>query len=422
MSKKTRQKISYSGGFRLTDGYYTSFIIYNPTLKKNERITIIPKTQDLETALAFRKNIEIKYGITQIRAKKRFEFLQKYNDQQKLFESYIEHRKKVAKRSWKDEASRLTCYVFPYFIGNLNLNHASQWFEYWREFQYSLKSCIRNNTKTPKELTVNSKDNIIRAANSFISYVELVENGSPLKKLPEFKYEEKGQRGIESVYTSEEIDLVYREFIELNETKYADLWLILSKTGMRVGEGIGLMFEDVVFNSVPTQEKWIFKALQGKTEMYGYILLKSQPLDVNKLIIKGTVKRAPLKKRKKISPEYNRVIPLIDLNTAKTLQKLKNEVSSYNLLFEGCSYRVFYKLFVNIKKKLRLDKNRDIHSLRHTFATQFTKLCDGDPRLAEKVLGHSDPKMTIRYNHLANEMESSSLAENDADVQPLKIS
>lgn len=417
----SRQKITYKDGFRLTDEHYSSFLIYNPVTKKNERIAIDPPTKDLDKVQSIRKNIQIKYGIAQIRAKKRFEFLQKFSDQEKLFESFKEHRQKVAKRSWKDEVSRMNCYVFPFFIGKMNLNHPSQWFEYWREFQQALNKPIRNNTKEKKQLSINSKDNIIRAANAFITFIELMENGSPLKRLPEFKYEEKGQRGVESVYTQDEIEIVYQEFLKAKQPKYAALWLILANTGMRVGEGIGIMFDDVIFNAVPTQEKWIFKALQDKTKMFGYILLKSQPLDSNHLIIDGKVKRIPLKKRKKISPEYNRVIPLIDLPTAKTLQELKKEVTQHNLLFEGCSYRVFYKLFTTIKNKLGLDKNKDIHSLRHTFATRFTKLCDGDPRLAEKVLGHSDPKMTQRYNHLANEMESSSLANNDEELKELKI-
>lgn len=418
---RTKNKITYREGFRIVGDSYTSFLIYNPKTKKNERIAIDPTTTDFEKAKAFRRNLEIKYGILKIRAQKRFEFLQKFNNQEKLFEAFTEHRKKVAKRSWKDEISRLNCYVFPFFIGKLNLNHPSQWFEYWQEFQNSINFSIRNNTKNKNQLTTNSKDNVIRSANAFISYVELTEGGSPLKRLPEFKYEEKGQRGVEAVYSEDEILKVYNAFLKLKHDKYAALWLIIARTGMRVGEAIGLMFDDVVFNAVPTQEKWIFNALKDKTEMFGYILLKSQPFDSNHLIIKGEVKRAPLKKRKKIAPQYNRVIPLLDLETAKLLQKLKKEVTEYKLLFEGCSYRAFYKIFSLIRKDIKLDKNKDIHSLRHTFATKFTKLCDGDPRLAEKVLGHSDPKMTARYNHLANEMESSSLASNDDELKPLKL-
>lgn len=416
-----RKKITYDSGFRLADGYYNSYVLYNPETKKNERFKLLKPTKILEEAKKARRNTEIKMGIAQTRAQRRFEFLQKFNNQEALFEKFTQHRKKAAKRSWKEEISRLNCYVFPFFIGKMNLNHPALWFEYWQEFQDSLNFSIRSNTKAKNKLTVNTKDNIIRAANSFISFVEMTESGSPLKRLPEFKFEEKEQRGIESVYTDDEILAVHQEFLSLRMQKYADLWKLLSTTGMRVGEAIGLMHDDIAFNRTPAQEKWIFTALKDKTDMFGYILLKSQPFDVNHLVLNGEVKRSPLKKRKKIAPQYNRVIPLIDKDTALILQRLKKQVTTFGLLFEGCSYREFYKVFAQIREKLKLDKHKDIHSVRHTFATKFTKLCDGDPRLAEKVLGHSDPKMTARYNHLANEMETLANSSNDDEIKPLKI-
>ncbi len=416
---RNKKEFTYSNGFRLTDGLFSSFLLYNPNTKKNERFSINPPVHDLKDALSARKQAELRLGIAQAKAKKRFEFLQKFSDQEKLFESYAKHRQKVAKKSWKEDVSRMKCYVFPFFIGQLNLNHPSLWFEHWQEFQNSLGKPIRRNTKT-KELSVNSKDNIIRAANSFIAFCELSEGGTPIKRLPEFKFEEKGRRGAESVYTDSEIAKVVKEFIEKGFEKYAHLFRILSNTGLRVSEGIGLMTVDVIIGSTPAQEKWIFNALKDKTDLFGYILLKSQPADPNNLIINGEVRRAPLKKRKRIAPENNRVIPLIDLETTKLLKQLKTQSNEIGLLFEGCTYREFYKLFTEIKAKLKLKKERDLHSLRHTFATRFTKLCDGDPRIAEKVLGHSDPKMTQRYNHLANELDSLSQTDSD-EIKPIKI-
>lgn len=420
---KLQKEIIHRDGFRLVDGLYTSFVLYNPNSKKNQRITINPATPDLNAAIKFKNKIELNLGIVQARAKKRFEFLQKFNDQSALFDSYIKWRQKTAKNSWSEDVSRMRCYVFPYFIGILSLNHPALWYEHWQSFQDSLGEPIRNNTKT-KTLSVNSKDNIIRAANSFITYVETTEGGSPIKRLPEFKFEEKGRRGAESVYKIDELKAVYEEFEKINP-KYAALFLILANTGMRVSEAIGLLSTDININQIPQQEKWIFNSLKDKTDIFGFILLKSQPVDSNNLVIGGEVKRAPLKKRKRIAPEFNRVIPLIDLETTKKLALLQKEASLHDLLFEGCTYRIFYKLFTEIKTKLKLPKQRDIHSLRHTFATNFARLCDGDPRIIEKVLGHSDRKMTERYNHLAAELDSLANNKNNVidlnKIKPMKI-
>lgn len=414
-----KKQFSYDSGFRLTDGLYSSFLLYNPITKKNERFSINPSVHSKKEAQSERKKIELQLGIAQARAKKRFEFLQKFNDQSKLFDSYQTWRQKVAKNSWKEEVSRMTCYVFPYFIGQLNLNHPSLWFEHWQSFQDHLGTPIRKNTKG-KELSVNTKDNIIRAANSFITFVEMSEGGSPIKRLPEFKYEEKGRRGAESVYSQSEIDKVVTEFQKSGHEKYAALFYILSMTGLRVSEGIGLLAQDIVVGQVPPQEKWIFTALKDKTELYGFILLKSQPFDSNHLVINGVAKRAPLKKRKRIAPEYNRLIPLIDEKLTRLLSGLKKQAGSTGLIFEDCTYREFYKIFTNVRTTVKLSKEKDIHSLRHTFATRLAKLCDGDPRIVEKVLGHSDPKMTVRYNHLANELDTLEIKDSD-DIKPLKL-
>ncbi len=411
----SRAEIKYENRFRITNGFYTSVMLYNPITKKNTRYPINPPAATLLQAEKFKRQLELQLGILQVKAKKRFEFLQKFNHQEKLFEAYIKHRQKVAKKSWTEDVSRMKCYVFPFFIGKLNLNHPSQWYDHWQEFQDSLKVPLRKNTKG-KELAVNSKDNIIRVANTFISYVELMENGAPIKRIPNFKYEEQGQRGVESVYADKEIKKVIEAFILHNLTDYALLFLLMSKTGLRVGEAIGLMNGDVIIGSIPNQEKWIFNALKDRTPIYGYILLKSQPEDINSKT--NMIKRSPLKSRKKIAPEYNRVIPLIDLELTKKLNDLKH--TSNQLLFQNCTYRELYKYFVRIKLDLKLPRERDIHSLRHTFATRFSLLCDGDPRIAEKVLGHSDRKMTQRYNHLSQELESSLKAHSTlSEIQAL---
>ncbi len=322
--KGKERTIEYKDGFRIVDGKYSSFLLYNPVSQKNQRFAIDPAVNSLDKAEKLKRAEELKLGIAQTRAKKRFEFLEKFHDQDKLFQAFILYRKKAASKSWTEEASRLRCYVFPYFIGQLSLNHPSQWYEYWQTFHDFLENAkpIRKNTKG-KKLSANTRDLIVRAANAFIAFVDLKENGGPIKRLPEIKFEEKAPRGTEAVYLESEVSAVIEKFEKLDLSHYAELTYILSKTGMRVSEGLGLISTDVILGEVPLQEKWIFNALKDKTKFYGYILLKSQPFDSNHMVIDGVAKRAPLKKKKKIAPENNRVIPIMDKKLAEILKSRK---------------------------------------------------------------------------------------------------
>lgn len=419
-----KSEIKYENRFRISNGFYKSVMLYNPITKKNTRYAINPAVASKKDAEKIKRQLELQLGILQAKSKKRFEFLQKFNNQEKLFEAFKEYRAKNNPRSFNQDVSWMKNYVFPFFIGKLNLNHPSMWFEHWQEFHEEIKIPIRRNTKG-RELSTNSKDNIVRAANAFICFVEQKEMGSPIKRIPQFKNEEKGARGIESLYTESEINSVVREFRSRGHVVYGDLFYIISNTGQRVGEAMGLFDLDVIIGVVPKQEKWIFYTLKDKTEIFGYILLKSQPFNLNHMIIDGVAKRYPLKGRKKIAAEYNRIIPIISLETAKLFQKYKRSVRASGLLFEGCGYSEFYSIFNEIKAGLNLPRERDFHSLRHTFATRFVRLCDGDPRIAEKVLGHSDAKLTQRYNHLAEELEAlnqhRSLSSIEFEIEPIKI-
>jgi integrase len=253
---------------------------------------------------------------------------------------------------------------------------------------------------------VNTKNNVVKSANSFIAFVDSKESGAPIKRLPEFKFEEIGRRGVESIYSENDIKKLTEEL----EQPASDLFYTLAHTGMRVGEAIGLQNSDVILGEIPDQGRWIFKQLQdNKCSLYGYILLKSQPKDSNN----PTGERVPLKGRKTIAPEYNRIIPIIDETLAEML--LERVKTGNELIFEGYSYQHFY---LSLKK---LAPRRDVHSLRHTFTTRFVRLCDGDPRAVEKVLGHSKSKVTEIYNHLAQELESKSKSSVPDKIKKIKI-
>ena len=52
------------------------------------------------------------------------------------------------------------------------------------------------------------------------------------------------------------------------------------------------------------------------------------------------------------------------------------------------------------RTELKLEPGQMTHVLRHTFASYFVKATN-DILSLQKILGHSDLKMTMRYAHLA---------------------
>lgn len=401
-------KDKYQDGIRISkDGKPLSFVIYNTNLKKNKRIHFPKYITILEQAQEYRKNELIKAGTSKARAQKRHEFLNKYFDQDTLFSAYSKERSRSAPRSYQMDISRLKNYVLPFFVGQKNCNHPSQWFSYWKEFQEHLK----NDGIKVKKMAINSVNNVIKSANSYIAFVELEESGEPIKRIPELKYDEKGARGKEAVYSDEECEKLEEAFGEYN---LGLLIKLLRYTGMRIGEALSLRKTDVIIGSIPQGEKWIFRALQdSNVEFFGYILLKSQLEDLDNL----KSKRVALKGRKSIKPENNRVIPLINKELSEALLKLS--MNNEELLF-NVEYRIVYTALLEARKKLNWNQTKDLHSLRHTFTTRFVRMCGGDPRIVEKVLGHSKPKITQNYNHLADELEASNV-NVPSEVKPLKI-
>ena len=97
-----------------------------------------------------------------------------------------------------------------------------------------------------------------------------------------------------------------------------------------------------------------------------------------------------------------------------TLVRLKNKRSDSDYVFlnkEGKPVNThhMYRTFRSAQVKAGIKNLIRFHDLRHTFASNF--VIDGRSIYGlQKMLGHSDAKMTQRYAHLSDESQQQAMA------------
>jgi len=77
--------------------------------------------------------------------------------------------------------------------------------------------------------------------------------------------------------------------------------------------------------------------------------------------------------------------------------KAVSKVHTEKRLFDNC--RTAFRKAAE-RSKIQFPEGQITHILRHTFASHFM-MNGGDILTLQKVLGHSDLKMTMRYSHLS---------------------
>lgn len=192
----------------------------------------------------------------------------------------------------------------------------------------------------------------------------LIRNPSQgLKKLSE-------DNPVESYWTKSEID----QFLKASfKDRNYDLILVALNTGMRKGELAGLKWDRVDFS-------------------------------LNQLTISRTRDILGLKERTKT--KLKRVIPMNQLVRMTLLNIFKSRKGSdYVFVTENDSpieVHHIYREFSKAQKKARISNKIRFHDLRHTFASQFM-MNNGNVFDLQKILGHTDIKMTMRYAHYSPE-------------------
>lgn len=192
----------------------------------------------------------------------------------------------------------------------------------------------------------------------------LIRNPSQgLKKLSE-------DSNVEAYWTKAEID----QFLRANfQNPHYDLFLIALNTGMRRGEMAGLKWDRIDFS-------------------------------LNQITISRTRDVDGLRERTKT--KLKRVIPmnqLVRMTLLKLFQARKG--SDYIFVKEDDSpieVHHTYRDFAKAQALAKISNKIRFHDLRHTFASQFM-MNNGNVFDLQKILGHTDIKMTMRYAHYSPE-------------------
>lgn len=211
-------------------------------------------------------------------------------------------------------------------------------------------------------------NNIMTALKAIFS--EAVKDGFLVKSPAAFMKKLSEDNPVESYWTKAEIDQFFRGSIH---NPLYDLFLIALNTGMRRGELAGLKWDRV-------------------------------DLSLNQITISRTRDVDGLKERTKT--KLKRVIPMNQL-VKMTLLKLFQERKGSEFVFvrsddSPLEVHHIYRDFGKAQAKAGITNKIRFHDLRHTFASQFM-MNNGNVFDLQKILGHTDIKMTMRYAHYSPE-------------------
>lgn len=195
-------------------------------------------------------------------------------------------------------------------------------------------------------------------------------DGYLLKNPAEYVSKLKEPPQTEMYWTKAEIN----QFLQMNiQHPMYDFFLIALNTGMRKGELGALQWDRVDFH-------------------------------LNQITVTRTRDIYGLKETTKTN--LRRIVPMNSLTRARLLKIFSKRTDSpYVFLKEDGSpleIHHVYRDFTQAQKRAKIMNRIPFHGLRHTFASQFM-MNGGNVFDLQKILGHTDIKMTLRYAHYSNE-------------------
>jgi integrase len=403
--------------------FYYQFRSYNV---KNQRFEPVPvnslpkyirECQSDEVAQKYADLKSSEENAIKARVQKRLDWQNKFQGFDKMLEEFAKEHKKKAPNSWGNDVYYLEAYVFSFFLGKQLSNNIPEWPLHYKEFRNWL-SAVKPLKYKAGTLAINTQNKIIKSLNLFLSFYG-DENPTEylIKKCPVYPKSMCRQSTAEDVLDENEILIIW-EALKIINPRSADFFYLLTKTGMRLHEGLGICVHFI--NPGPMEGNKIGNHHELITEYglsyEGYICLESQPSSRRLRDASGHVPRKPLKKRPEISPKYFRYIPIFDKEAWKIIARLYDaqldqldskkwgkDEKDY-LLFEGLSSSKFYQDLRKAFETTKL-KFRSPHKVgRHTFLTWLYGATRDDAKIAEIIAGHRDKATIENYGHLSEQI------------------
>lgn len=390
---------------------YYSPVYWNGKRKVRLKISEHPPFNSLEEANEWANAKTAEFDSMKARALRRQEWKSKYYNFSKLTSEYMKHCKKVQKNSWKNTEFYLYNYVLPYFLSEKHSNNPNNWNMYFQDFKNWLEDVATTITEPKRIISYSSKNHCIKILNTFLNYLLITNKVDPVNvyKISGFSTDKLNSRDADDLIKPKEFEDVYNHLLRKNE-KVAILFQTAYYTGMRFSEIYGLSMNNLYQGQV--DDEMLRGALeQHNIDYYGYIVLESQPAEkTRKRLPDGTIKRKPLKSRKKICEKNNRVVPIIDKELFNNLVKLYKEQQKLHQKSVFGSDRDNYMLFDEISTsicnrelhrgfKTTGYKYKSFHCCRHTRCTELVGRTR-DFVLARIWLGHTRQEVTLRYTHI----------------------
>lgn len=406
------------------------YMYYDSTLKKNVRLRvgeIPPGINSDEEADTFCHQKESEIEASKIRILRRLKWKSRYHNFEDLMEIFKNERLKESPNNWKNDIYYMEQYVLNFFINQNTFSNMNDWYIHFENFKNWLdkvKTVKGNNT-----LAYSTKNQCIKALNAFLKVMHRKNKIERITKCPQFARHLENSKNAEEVISESDTLKIYNELKSINSLA-VELFFILTHTGLRINEGLGLCLDNLVQGDVENRT-FHEQLIRHGVSYVGYISLESQPANSTNIRDNNNlVPKKALKGRRRIEPKNNRIIPLINKEVFNALGKLYfaqrelfqqkkfgNSPKDY-LLFDGLNKQRFGNYLRQACKNLKI-RNFTPHSCRHTFATQFTGMTFGNVFLCQMVLGHRDLNTSRKYIHIWEQIhkDSKSAQQLKAGIQ-----